>query len=86
MMLNGSRVLQFLGLLSVAKSESFAYFHQQGKCGVRYLRAGPRPELIKSTRPMVSGCEAAAKTKLSRWRGQRAAQQCRPSKVLRHWP
>ena len=35
-------------------------------------------ELIKSTRPGVSRCEAAARTKLSRWRGQRAPQQCRP--------
>ena len=43
-------------------------------------------ELIKSTRPRVSGCAAAARTKLSRWRSQRAPQQYRPSKVLRRWP
>jgi hypothetical protein len=45
----------------------------------------PDQKLIKS-RPRVSGYEAAARTKLSRGRGQRAAQQCRPSKELGHWP
>ena len=45
----------------------------------------PDQKLIKS-RPRGSGYEAAARTKLSRWRGQRTAQQCRPSKELRHWP